>query len=214
MSSISFPFKMLIAGSALAGLTLLACGGDDSSGGGTNTNTNNATGDAGKSTKDSGAASKDAGITIAHAEPGDDCDPSAKLPYALCSGCGATYCTVTCGSDGTYGDCVNPVASFGDGGLLNGLKTDAGTYTVKDGSVSFMVPGSDASIDIPATACPDKFTCSMVGALIGIAVSYCSDNGVTPPSCTTTADCTSMGFKLATCGASPVGGMACLQLCK
>lgn len=72
----------------------------------------------------------------------------------------------------------------------------------------------DAEVAIPATQCPDGPTCGNVGAAIGIALSYCSDNGITPPACSGMADCTALGFKLATCGMSPLGGMACLQICK
>ncbi|MDB4988388.1 MAG: hypothetical protein JWN04_3566 [Myxococcaceae bacterium] len=69
----------------------------------------------------------------------------------------------------------------------------------------------DASV---STSCPSHFVCSDIEAFIGIPISYCSGNGVTPPSCTTTQDCMGMGFRNASCGASPLGGMACLQVCR
>lgn len=211
MSSISLPLKTMLAASVLAGLTMIACGEDAPANNDGDDGKPGKTADAGKGKgKDGGTTKKDAASPFPQAEPGDECEGTAR---AQCSECDtAPACVTTC-EDGEYGECKSLASLVPDsGGKPPSVTTDGGTFTIKDGGVS--VKFGDAEVDIPATECPDTFTCSDIGAAIGIPLKFCAA-GFLPPTCTETKDCTEMGFKLATCGMIPVlGGMACLQSCK
>lgn len=66
----------------------------------------------------------------------------------------------------------------------------------------------------PAMECPNGFTCSDIGAAVGVPIKLCAE-GFLPPPCTATTQCTDMGFTDAKCGVVPIlGGMGCLQSCK
>ncbi|MDB4976258.1 MAG: hypothetical protein JWN48_4599 [Myxococcaceae bacterium] len=217
MSSISLSLKLLLASSALGGLTLLACGGDDS--GSTKDNSGPSTGSKSDASvkKDSGATTKkDAGSAIpTGAVEGEDCTGIG----GMCDNdaCEKAPCFAAC-VDGTYGACDTLNNLLPDAGRPSGnILPDGSTVSVTDAGVRVTLPGSDASIDIPATACPAKFSCNDIGKLINAPLNFCSAPGAfTPPSCSTTQDCIDMGFKAtsAMCGTIPViGGMACLQAC-
>lgn len=210
MGTITRSISGFVAATTLAGLAMVACGGDDGSGGNDDKSKPPVSGkkDAGKN------AAKDAGSRAATVEPGDSC--SGKRP-GTCSeeSCESPPCVAPC-EDGEYGECVSEedledeqdAAAPSPGNLL----PDGSSIGISEAGATVMF--GEASVPIPATQCPDGLTCSNIGAAIGIPISYCSDNGFTPPPCTSMADCTALGFKLATCGMSPIGGMACLQVCK
>lgn len=213
MSSISLSLKMLLAGSALAGLTLLACGED--SGGGKETDKDEDNVQPGKTRADAGPK-KDAGggnrpPVATGAVEGEDCTGIG----GMCDNdqCDEPPCFAQCVS-GTYGECrpsKDLIGQFtGDGGLPSSVKIDGGSISVKDGSVSIKV--GDAEVDIPATACPDSLTCGDLTAF-GVPVKYCAE-GLFPPKCTTAKDCADMGLKLATCAELPLAGLSCLQVCE
>jgi hypothetical protein len=225
MSSISLSLKMLLAASACAGLTLIACGDDSGSSDKDSTDDDDKTGskkDASVS-KDAGkdAGKKDSSV-IPQGVPGEDCS-DAPVPVAQCAGCGSAICTTMCGDDGTWGECTSLSTDSGVPGLGN-LLGDGGGIKVSDAGVSVTIPGSDASVNIPATECPADLTCNDVAsgfAAFGVPpVKFCTaSDSVTPPACSTQKDCTDMGFKVSTC--MPIPGLSaflpgnfCLSSCK
>jgi hypothetical protein len=217
MSSISLSLKMLLAGSALAGLTLLACGEDSGGGGDEKEPTGKTKTDAGPK-KDGGTGGKkdaSAASAIPHAVEGDEC--TGLGGQCDSDTCDESPCYSKC-TDGFYEACQSGkdlISLYTDGGVKipTSVTTGDGTnYTVTDAGVTVKV--GDASVAIPATECPDGFECSDLGALVMVPLKFCAA-GFGPPACTTTQDCTDMGFKIATCGMVPVlGTMGCLQSCK
>jgi len=216
MTSLSLPLKTLLAASALAGFSLLACG-DDPAPASTkddDKSPSSATKDAGSSKKDAGSTTKkDAGV-IPQGEPGEDCEGSAR---AMCTGCDSEPCFVTC-DDGTYGDCVSLLGAIQDGGIkIPPIVTDAGTFTVKDGAVS--VAFGDSSVVIPPMECPAPLLCStksmglsagLIPSLTGGAAACVGTDAIgLPPACTSATECTAAGLKLSQC----VMGY-CIQICK
>jgi len=223
MSSISLPLKMMLAASALAGLTLIACG-EDAPATDTEKEPVKGTKDAGNK-KDAGkdAGKKDAGSAtpaLPQGVPGEECE--STLP-AQCDDCGETYCATKC-EDGVWGDCLPAASLVRDGGFtIPNVIPDGGSITVKDGSVSVMI--GDSSLDLPQEECPDPTVCSTMAtglaaplimqAAMGAPFCAADDEIGLPPACMTPADCKAMGFGAsATClPAGPLGSF-CLQVCK
>jgi hypothetical protein len=198
---------MLFAGSALAGLTLVACGGD--SGGGTGMTSGNATGSKADASvhKDTGAK-KDAasptslpGLATGVME-GDKC--TGSLP-GMCDAdqCDAPPCGALC-VGGVYGECkpaTQLINSFtgGDGGfkIPTNLLGDAGLTINADAGVHLNDAGT------PVSKCPSQYTCETSGILGTLAMSQkgtglCAENQI-PPACETTADCGKLGFSVTAC---------------
>ena len=234
MSSLSLPFRLLLASTSAAGLTLLACGGDDS--GSANVAASGSSDDKPDAAvhRDSGSAKADAGTSIiipgigsipTGAVEGEECSSQ----YGMCDAdaCDSPPCGARC-TDGVYQECKaasDLIAAAGGskkgdaGKPPSTVTTDAGTFTVGDGSVSVRV--GDASVTVPPTACPSPLKCSsavsagpattIVLGLTGKAP-YCSMDDMIgfPPSCPNSqADCTQAGLKLSSC----VMGY-CIQICK
>jgi hypothetical protein len=225
MSSISLSLKMMLAVTACAGFTLLACG-DETSGGGDDEEEDKGgeKDDDDKPKKDAGKADsgkKDSSISIPQGVPGEDCSDS-PTPVAQCTGCGSAICTTRCGDDETWGECTALTVDAGN--PISNILGDGGGIKVSDAGVSVMLPGSDASVDIPATECPDTLTCNDIAAAFSAfgvpPIKFCTASGsLTPPECTNQQDCTDMGLKIATCMAIPglstfVPGTFCLSSCK
>jgi hypothetical protein len=228
MSSISLSLKMMIAASACAGLTLLACGDETSSGGDDDSSDEDKeTGkkDAGKRDAGKDAGKKDAGITIPRAVEGEECDTSSPLG-ALGGQCDADACDeppcyAQCEGD-VYGECKSMADLIGqlrDSGIGDALKDaasnilgDSGYTLNKDGGVDVMF--GDAKVTVPAMACPPDYECTNPGAILGLPTPAVCTQGGLPSPCETAADCTAAGFKAATCAMVPiVMTMGCTSLC-
>jgi hypothetical protein len=218
MSSISLPLKMMLAASALAGLTMLACGEDAPSSKPTEEDEAPVKGskDGGGGKKDAGkdAGKRDAAIVIPQGTPGEEC--TGSLP-AQCDDCGEMFCATRC-EDGVWGECVPALSLLPDsGGKPPSVSTDAGTFSASDGQVS--VKFGDSSVVIPPTACPAPLVCSsssmafskdVITMLAGGAAACIGSDAIGfPPACQATADCTAAGLKLASCI-----GNYCIQICK
>jgi hypothetical protein len=228
MSSISLSLKMMLAASACAGLTLLACGEESSGGGeddesGEKDDDDKPKADAGKKT-DAGKK-PDATITIPRAVPGEECDKTSVIG-ALGGQCDSDACDdppcyAQCEGD-VYGECksmADLVASFRDGG--GGLNLpDTGVVRNADGGFDIVV--GDSSVALPTSACPADFTCSTELAAYG-APNLCTSpeykilGGLGPDGpapCETAADCKALGLTALACQELPVLGKICFQSCE
>lgn len=220
MSAPFLRLKLLLSASVFAGLTLLACGDDPAdppSKGAKDDDGETATKkDAGSTTKkDAGSTTKkDAGAVIPEAEPGDECEGTAR---ARCTSCDQEPCFTTC-EDDVYGECksvTNVVDALRDAG--GKIVTDAGEFSASDGQVS--VKFGDASVVIPPMECPAPLVCSsksmglssgLISSLAGGAAACVGDDPIgLPPTCSGPSDCATAGLKLSQC----VMGY-CLQICK
>jgi hypothetical protein len=211
MSSISLSLKMMLAASACAGLTLLACGEDASSGSddGDKTGSKN---DAG-SKRDAGrdAGRRDAGIELPDVTPGDECDTTTPAgQYAgKCEDdlCDSPPCYARC-LEGVYTDCKSQSEwvsdLLGDGGLggllrdggLGGILGDAGLGGILGDSGLGGILGDAGPI---GGMCQAEETCSSssspgnAGLIISLVApmgqGICTV-GEAPKECTTNADCT------------------------
>jgi hypothetical protein len=221
MSALSLRLKLMLTASAMAGLTLLACGDDPAAPSDKNSDKDDDAASSSKkdagttSKKDAGTTTKkDAGAAIPEAEPGDECTGTAR---ASCTSCDQQPCFTTC-EDDVYGDCKS-VTSVIDVLKDAGGKfvTDAGEFSASDGQVS--VKFGDASVVIPPMECPAPLVCSskamglssgLISSLAGGAAACVGDDPIgLPPSCSGPSDCTTAGLKLSQC----VMGY-CLQICK
>ncbi|MEY4514761.1 MAG: hypothetical protein RLZZ450_6883 [Pseudomonadota bacterium] len=220
MSALSLRVKLVLSASALAGLTLLACGSDPAAPPSKNNNKDDdsestSKKDAGSTKKDAGSTTKkDAGATIPEAESGDECTGKTR---AHCTDCDKEPCYTTC-EDDVYGECKSLIAAIDSIKDAGGkIVTDAGEFSASDGQVS--VKFGDASVVIPPMACPAPLVCSsttmaisasLISGLAGGAAACIANDAVGfPPSCSTATECTAAGLKLSQC----VMGY-CIQICK
>jgi hypothetical protein len=218
MSALSLRLKLMLSASAFAGLTLLACGDDPAAPPSKNNDDTESTTkkDAGSSSKkDAGSSTKkDAGAAVAEAEPGDECEGTAR---ARCTSCDQEPCFTTC-EDDVYGDCksvTSVIDVLKDAG--GKIVTDAGEFSASDGQVSIKV--GDSSVVIPPMECPAPLVCSsksmglssgLISSLAGGAAACVATDALgLPPACSGPSDCTTAGLKLSQC----VMGY-CLQICK
>lgn len=216
MSSDYLPLKLLFAGSALAGLTLVACGGDSA---GTGTTKSEATGSKADASvhkdasvkKDAASPSSFPGLATGAVE-GDECTGVG----GMCDDdqCDMPPCGAVC-KDGVYGECKPAgqlVSSFtgADSGFKvpTNLLGDAGLTISPDASVHLNDAGT------PVSKCPSPYTCETGGILGTLAMSQkgtglCAENEI-PPECATTADCGKLGFGVSACldAAGMTGGLS------
>lgn len=232
MSSISLSLKMMLAASACAGLTLLACGDEGGSGDG-DSKSDEGTGSKADAGKKTDAGKKDAGLNIPTAVEGEECDQSAVGKVGgRCDddACDKAPCIAQCVDD-VYGECKSAtdlIGAIADSGFFNrdgGFNLpDTGLTRNQDGGFDIMI--GDAKVAIPTSECPAEFECSTELGQYGIP-DTCVTPGSSPfpglvpnlpPLCETTEDCTGMGIK-GGCQMFPllsdiVGGKVCYAPCK
>ena len=221
----SFGVKSLLAGAALAGLTVLACGEDAPA---TTKDEDEATEEEPRDKKDAGKG-KDAGKRDARADEDDEDDDEDDAESCTgreareCDDCDNAPCGQICRS-GKWSNCESvedTVSNLLDGGL-SGLIPEGG-IRVFEGGVSVTL--GDASINVPTMDCPAPLECAsrgmgLAGMLIAQALpggaSFCSNADAIglPPACMTAADCAAAGLTTAMCTPLATLGSYCIQLCQ
>lgn len=133
----------------------------------------------------------------------------------------------------SFQECTNGVPSGPCISLLSQLPEAAlsgeGGFTLPEAAIGQFLPEAGlfegglpdgALSNLPA--CGSAFECSSTSLVAGFAKSFtmglglCSKKGDAigaPPTCTTTADCTTAGLANASCTMLPLVGMGCIQPC-
>lgn len=219
--------KILLAGAALAGLGVLACGEDAPA---TDKDVSEANEERPRNTKDAGkGTNRDAGKRDARADDEDDDDDDdaescTGREARACEDCDNAPCGQICMS-GKWSECrsvQDTVSNILDGGGLTGLIPEGGIRAY-EGGVSVTL--GDASINVPTMDCPAPLECASkgmgaAGAIIAQALpggaSFCANADAIglPPACMAAADCASAGLATAMCTPLATLGSYCIQLCQ